>query len=92
VPVDRIDALEAQDDYVAIHAGGRVHLKTQPLADLAAALDPVKFVRVHRSYVVNVERIARIEPAGRDARVAILRDGRAIPVSRTGWARLQGRI
>jgi two-component system LytT family response regulator len=49
-------------------------------------------VRVHRSWVVNVEHIARLESAGRDARVAILKDGREIPVSRSGYARLQERM
>jgi two-component system LytT family response regulator len=89
VPVDRIDYLEAQDDYVAIHAGGKVHLKTQPLGVLTEGLDPVRFVQVHRSYTVNVERIARLETVGKDRRVAILRDGREVPVSRTGYARLR---
>ena len=89
IPVDRIDWIEAQDDYVAIHAEGKSHLKTQTLSELAESLDPVRFVRVHRSHVVNVERIARIEPYAKDSRVAILKDGREIPVSRTGYARLK---
>jgi two-component system LytT family response regulator len=92
IPADRIEVLEAQDDYVAIHAAGRIHLKTQPLADLAAALDPARFVRVHRSFVVNVECIARIEAASRDARVAVLKSGREIPISRSGYARLQEKM
>ena len=89
VPVDRIDVLEAQDDYVAIYADGKVHLKTQPLAELSSALDPARFVQVHRSYTVNVDRIARIELVAKDRRIAILHDGREIPVSRTGYARLR---
>jgi two-component system LytT family response regulator len=89
IPVGRIDYLEAQDDYVAIHSEGRSWLKPQPLAELAAALDPERFVRVHRSYVVNVERIARIEAMTRESRVAVLHDGRTLPVSRSGYARLR---
>ncbi len=89
IPVDRIDWVEAQDDYVAIHAEGKSHLKTQTLSELAEALDPARFVRVHRSHLVNVERIARIEPYAKDSRVAILKDGREIPVSRSGYARLK---
>jgi len=89
VPADRIDYLEAQDDYVAIHAGGKTLLKTRALGALTEGLDPARFVQVHRSYTVNIERIARIEVVGKDRRVAILRDGREIPVSRTGYARLR---
>ncbi len=89
IPVERVDLLEAQDDYVAIHEGGRSHLKHQTLAELAAALDPERFVRVHRSYVVNVECIARLELLAKDSRVAVLRDGRQVPVSRSGHERLK---
>ena len=89
LPVESVDLLEAQDDYVAIHEGGRTHLKHQTLADLAVALDPEKFVRVHRSFVVNVERIARIELLAKDSRVAVLKDGRQVPVSRSGHERLR---
>ncbi len=89
VPVERVDVIEAQDDYVAVHEGKTTHLKHQPLAELAEALDPARFVRVHRSYVVNVERIARIELLAKDQRVAVLADGRQIPVSRSGHDRLK---
>jgi two-component system LytT family response regulator len=89
IAVDRVDWIEAQDDYVAIHADGKTHLKPQPLATVAAGLDPARFVRVHRSYVLNVERLARLELYAKDSYVAVLRDGRQIPVSRAGHARLK---
>ncbi len=89
IPVDQVDSIEAQDDYVAIHAAGKAHLKHQALAGLADALDPERFVRIHRSHVVNVDRIVRIELMARDQRVAILRDGRQLPVSRSGHDRLK---
>lgn len=89
IPVEAVDFLVAQDDYVAVHAGGKSWLKQQPLTDLAAGLDPARFVRIHRSYVVNVERIARLELYAKDSRVAILRDGTQLPVSRSGHARLR---
>lgn len=89
IPVERLDVVEAQDDYVEICAEGRAHLKHQSLAALAEALDPARFVRVHRSYLVNVERIARLELLAKDSRVAILHDGRQIPVSRSGHERLR---
>ena len=89
IPVDRVDYLEAQDDYVGIHAEGRCRLKSQPLADAARGLDPERFVRTHRSYVLNVDRIARLELYAKDSRVVILKDGRQLPLSRAGFARLK---
>ncbi len=88
LPIDTIDYVEAQDDYVAFHAAGKSYLKEQTLGDVEASLDPSRFVRVHRSFVVNVERIARVEPYAKDSRVAILRDGSRLPVSRAGYQRL----
>lgn len=92
IPADRVDYLEAQDDYVAIHAEGKSWLKHQTLAELEQALDPARFVRVHRSFLVNLERIARIEPYAKDSRVAVLHDGRELPVSRGGYQRLRERM
>jgi len=88
IPLDRLDYVEAQDDYVALHSGGRSHLKQQSIASLEAALDPARFVRIHRSAIVNLERVARIEPYGKESRIAILSDGTRLPVSRSGYARL----
>ncbi len=89
IPAGKLDYLEAQDDYVAIHTGDKSHLKTGTLAELSAGLDPDRFVRIHRSYVVNVECIGRLELYAKDSRVAILADGRELPVSRAGYARLK---
>jgi len=88
IPIDRLDYVEAQDDYVALHSGGKSYLKQQPIAAVEAMLDPARFVRVHRSAIVNLERIARIEPYAKDSRIAILADGTRLPVSRSGYARL----
>lgn len=88
LPIETIDYVEAEDDYVAFHAGGKSYLKEQTLADLESSLDPSRFVRIHRSFIVNVERIARVELYAKDSRVAILSDGRKLPVSRTGYQRL----
>jgi two-component system LytT family response regulator len=89
IPVAKLDFAEAQDDYVALASEGKKHLKQQTIASLEAALDPQQFVRVHRSYIVNIERVARIEPYGKDSRVAVLSSGLKLPVSRAGYARLQ---
>ena len=88
IPVDRIDYVEAQDDYVCFVADGKSFLKDQTMAAVEAALDPARFVRIHRSYLLNIERIARVELYAKDSRIAILRDGRKLPVSRAGYQRL----
>jgi two-component system LytT family response regulator len=89
VPLDKIDYIEAQDDYVSIASGGQTLLKEQPLSALEQQLDPQRFVRIHRSYLLNIDRLARIELVAKDARVAVLKDGRQLPVSRSGYARLK---
>jgi two-component system LytT family response regulator len=89
IAVDRIDYVEAQDDYVAYRTGGKLLLKEQTLSDVEASLDARRFVRIHRSYVLNVERLARVELYAKDSRVAILSDGTKLPVSRSGYQRLQ---
>ena len=58
------------------------------MAAVEASLDPARFVRIHRSYLLNIERIARVELYAKDSRIAILRDGPRLPVSRAGYARL----
>jgi two-component system LytT family response regulator len=84
-----IDVIEAQDDYVRISAGGKSWLKNQRLAELEAQLDAARFVRVHRSYIVNLGHMSRIEPAGTDSHAAVLRDGRRVPISRSGYQKLR---
>src|SRR5438128_11566381 len=88
LPVDKIDYVEAQDDYVAFKSEGKQYLKDQALGAVEAALDASRFVRIHRSYILNIDRIARVELYAKDSRVAILRDGTKLPVSRAGYARL----
>jgi two-component system LytT family response regulator len=83
-----LDYAEAQDDYVGLHTRGKVHLKQQTLAELAAALDPARFVRIHRSFLLNVDRLARLESEG-ETRSAVLADGTRLPVSRAGHTRLK---
>jgi two-component system LytT family response regulator len=89
IPLAKLDYVEAQDDYIALHSEKKNYLKQQTISALEAQLDPNRFVRIHRSYIVNVERIARIEPYTKDSRVAVLYDGTQLPVSRSGNARLQ---
>lgn len=89
IPISKLDYAEAQDDYVALASQGKKHLKQQTISSLEAALDPKTFVRIHRSYLVNLERVTRLEPYGKDTHVVILNDGARLPVSRSGHARLK---
>ena len=88
MPVEKIDYVQAQDDYVSYSSAGKQYLKEQTLAQVEASLDPKKFVRIHRSFVLNLERLARVELDERENRIAILSDGHRLPVSRAGYARL----
>jgi two-component system LytT family response regulator len=88
IPLEKLDYATAEDDYVALHSSGKTFLKQQPIAQLEAQLHPARFVRIHRSALVNLERVARIEPYGKESRVAVLADGTRLPVSRSGYARL----
>jgi len=89
IPVDKLDYVQAQDDYIALHSDNKSHLKQQTISDLEKQLDPACFARIHRSYIVNLSCIVRIEPYTKDSRVAVLRDGAQIPVSRSGLAKLK---
>jgi two-component system LytT family response regulator len=88
LPVDTIDYVEAQDDYVAFKSAGKQYLKDQTLSAVEATLDPKRFVRIHRSFILNIDRLSKVELYAKDSRVAILRDGTRLPVSRAGYARL----
>ena len=89
IPVQKLDYAEAQDDYVELNAEGKKYLKQQTISTLESGLDPARFVRIHRSYIANVERIVKVEPYAKDSHVAVLTNGKQLPVSRTGYARLR---
>jgi two-component system LytT family response regulator len=92
IPAEALDVAEARDDYVCLRSGGREFLKQQTLAELEGRLDPVRFVRVHRSFIVNVARVTRIERYSKDGRLAVLADGSKVPISRTGFSRLRAML
>lgn len=92
IPAGKLDYAEAQDDYVALRSEGKTWLKQQTIASLEAALHPKRFVRLHRGYLVNIERITRIEPNTKDTWIAVLTDGARIPVSRGGYARFNSLV
>ena len=88
IPVDKIDYVQAQDDYVCFRSEGKDYLKEQTLGETEASLDPAAFVRIHRSYLLNLARLVRVDQDERENRVAVLTDGRRLPVSRAGYTRL----
>ncbi len=88
LPVADLDYARAQGDYVELVSGTRSWLKEQTLQDLEAALDPACFVRLHRSYIIQGERLVLIEPISKDSKVAVLTTGARIPISETGLARV----
>ncbi len=89
VPVANIAYIEAQDDYVCVHADGHTWLKNQRLSELESQLDAGSFVRIHRSHIVNVGAIVRIEPTSKDTHCAVLADGTRLQISRSGYQKLR---
>jgi two-component system LytT family response regulator len=89
IPVEQIDYIEAQDDYVSIRAGGRSYLKEQTLGELEEQLAARGFLRIHRRFILNVSRLAKIELSEKDSRMAILNDKTELPISRSGYAKLR---
>ena len=89
IPADKLDYVEAKDDYVALKSEKKTYLKQQTISSLETMLDPARFIRIHRSHIVNLERVAKIEAYTKDSKIAVLRDGTQLPVSRAGYARLK---
>ena len=88
----KIDYIEAQDDYVQIRSEGKSYLKNQRLSELESQLEADKFLRIHRSYLLNIECMSRIEQAGKDSHVAVLKDGTRLPISRSGYQKVRSVI
>src|SRR5205823_14182621 len=81
IPAGRLDYAEAQDDYVSLSSEGKKYLKQCTIASLENALDPRDFLRIHRSYLVRLERVAKLEPLSKDSYVVTLHCGARLPVS-----------
>src|SRR6185295_208059 len=89
IPAHDIFYLEAADDYVKIHTQEGYFLKNKTMNHFEQVLDKQQFVRGHRSYIVNVQQITRIDPYEKDGHVAVLRSGAKVPVSRGGYGKLK---
>lgn len=89
IPVETIRYIEAQDDYVMVwHTGGKA-LKQQRMKFFEDSLPPSDFTRIHRSYIVRIAEIAKIEPYGKENYLAVLKSGDKLPVSRAGYKHLR---
>lgn len=89
IPVEDVQYLEAADDYVKIHTKEGSYLKNKTMSHFEQVLDGTKFVRTHRSYLVNVQLITRLDPYEKESYIALLTTGAKIPVSKTGYAKLK---
>ncbi|MFW5644733.1 MAG: LytR/AlgR family response regulator transcription factor [Bacteroidota bacterium] len=89
IPVNQINYIEAHDDYVMIYTEKEKFLKQKTMKYFESHLDPGEFVRLHRSYIVRVDRIARIEPYEKSNFIVVLKDDKSLPVSKSGFTKLK---
>jgi two-component system LytT family response regulator len=89
IPVQDVMYIEAYDDYVKIFTKDAQHLKKKTMSHFEQVLDAKKFLRVHRSYILQLAQITRIEPLEKNSHIASLRSGARIPLSRSGYGKLK---
>jgi two-component system, LytTR family, response regulator len=89
IPVSEIQYLEAADDYVKIFTAEGSFLKNKTMGFFETTLPQNEFVRTHRSYMINIKEITRIDPYEKESHLAILRSGARIPVSKSGYGKLK---
>jgi two-component system LytT family response regulator len=89
IPIDQVDFVESQDDYVSIRASQKSYLKEQTISELEQQLPAKIFVRIHRRFLLNISRLAKIELSEKESRIAILLDKTQLPISRAGYAKLR---
>jgi two-component system LytT family response regulator len=89
IPLAKLDYVQAQDDYVLLKTADKSHLKQQTISSLEGRLDPKRFLRIHRSFIVQLDRLARLEQTPSESWIAVLQDGTRLPVSKSGYGRLK---
>ena len=89
IPLEDIHFLEAADDYVKIHTHNGAFLKNRTMGYFEKTLDGTQFVRTHRSYILNVQQVTRIDPYEKDSHLCILQSGAQVPVSKAGYVKLK---
>src|SRR5579872_4035114 len=89
IPIEDIHYLEAADDYVKIHTHNGAFLKNRTMGYFEKVLDPSRFVRTHRSYIINIQQVTRIDPYEKDSHLCVLSSGAQVPVSKAGYVKLR---
>jgi len=92
IPVDKIRYFEAQDDYVMIYTQDEHHLKQKTMKYFETHLNPKEFCRIHRSYLIRIEEISKLEPYEKDSWVLILKTGERLKVSKNGYKLLKQQL
>lgn len=93
IPLDQISYMEAYDDYVKFYTTqGKMFIKHKTMKSLERTLNPKDFVRIHRSYIIRIDQITKIEPYEKDKLIAILKDKSRLPISKTGHTKLKNAI
>ncbi len=92
IPTNDVHYIEAQDDYIMIYSTQGRFLKKQTMKSIMQRLNPGLFVRVHRSYILNILEIARIEPYTKDSYIAILKGGAKVNLSEAGYKALREKL
>lgn len=89
IPAADIQYIAASDDYIKIHTQEKTYLKKSTLTSIEKSMNPKQFVRVHRSYIMPVSKLIKIEAYEKDSHVALLKDGLQVPVSKSGMDKLK---
>jgi two-component system, LytTR family, response regulator len=92
IPINEVDYIEAYDDYVKIYQGKKYILKKQTMNHFEQVLPKDQFIRIHRSYILNVNQLTKIESYEKNSYVAILKSGTSIPISRSSYSDLKARL
>jgi two-component system, LytTR family, response regulator len=92
VRVEDIDFIEADGNYAKLHVGRKAHLLREKMHDLEERLDPAKFVRIHRSIIVNLDRIKEMQPHFNGDYIVVLADGQQLRLSRTRREHLEAKL
>lgn len=92
IPASQVLYVEAFDDYVKIATTKSVYLKKSTLSQVEKGLDPSIFMRIHRSFLVNLQELTGIEPMEKNSYLALLRSGKKIPISRNNYSELKKRL
>jgi len=92
IAIEHVECIEAQGDYLAIHADGKCRLKPQRISEIEEQLDAARFLRVHRSFIISLAHLQAIERPGPDRHAARLRSGKRVPISRSGYEKLRALV